>query len=66
MAETKLEEISHRWQDFRIRCLELALKGGATTENVVEVADKLGEYILTRSEREKSTLVTNGDRANGR
>jgi hypothetical protein len=52
MAETKETELAHRWQSFRITCLKLALKGGATEQNVIEVADKLGTYILTRSERE--------------
>lgn len=45
-------ELAHRWQEFRIRCLKLALKAGATTTDVTEIADKLGEYILTRSKRE--------------
>ena len=53
MAETKVE-IAHRWQDFRIRCLELAVKGGATEQNMIEVADKIGTYIMTQSERELS------------
>ncbi len=45
-------DLAHRWQDFRIRCLELAVKVGATDETVIGIADKLGEYILTRSPRE--------------
>lgn len=66
MVESKTEEIAHRWQSFRITCLELALKGGATEQNMIDVADKLGKYIVTKSELEKSVAaagaVTNGDR----
>lgn len=51
MSETNIE-IAHRWQEFRIRCLELALKSGATEKNVIEIADRLGLYILKRSEVE--------------
>jgi hypothetical protein len=45
-------DIAQRWQEFRVRCLELAFKGGATEKNAIEVADRLGFYILTRSDVE--------------
>jgi hypothetical protein len=48
------EELAHRWQSFRITCLKLALKSGATEQNAIEVADKFGKYILTKSEIEKN------------
>lgn len=57
MSETP-EELAHRWQNFRIRCLELAIGGGAKAKDMIEVADKLADYILTISEREKATLKT--------
>ena len=46
------EDMAHRWQSFRITCLKLALKGGATDQNMIEIADKLGAYILTKSKIE--------------
>jgi hypothetical protein len=53
MAEPKLNEaIARDWQHFRTRCLELAFQGGATIEGAIEAADKLGDYILKRSEIE--------------
>lgn len=54
----KAIEIAHRWQEFRIRCLELALKGGATDATMIDVADKLGAYIITKSALEKSVPAT--------
>jgi len=49
--------IAHLWQELRFRCLELAVKGGATESNMIEVADRLGVYIVTKSEFEMK--VTN-------
>lgn len=53
-APKKDDEIAlaHTWQSFRIRCLELAISSGAKFDSVIEVADRLGKYILTRSEVE--------------
>lgn len=51
-------ELSHRWQAHRIRCLELAVSSGATYNNIVDVAEKIGTYILTKSELEKTVHVT--------
>jgi hypothetical protein len=37
----------HAWQHHRERCLDLAVKLGATSpEQAIEMAEKLGEYIL--------------------
>jgi len=49
-------ELIHRWQGFRITCLKLAIKAGATTTDVTEIADKLGDYILTRSPKELKNI----------
>jgi hypothetical protein len=45
-AKAEAEDIAHLWQNFRIRCLELAVSGGATDKNMIEVAEKLGGYIM--------------------
>jgi hypothetical protein len=50
----KETEIAHRWQAFRMTCLELAVKAGATHENIIDVANKLGTYILEKSEHERT------------
>jgi hypothetical protein len=50
--------LAHVWQEFRIRCIKLAIRSGATHQDVIEVADKLGAYILTKSERELGTTST--------
>jgi hypothetical protein len=44
--------LAHRWQEFRKRCLKFAFKAGATENNMTEVADRIGEYILKPSGRE--------------
>ena len=47
------EEVSHRWQNFRIKCLELAIASGAKTDEAITLAEKFGEYIIVKSELEK-------------
>jgi hypothetical protein len=51
-AKAERTALHHRWQEFRERCLTLAIKSGATGDAVIPAADKFGDYILTRSERE--------------
>jgi hypothetical protein len=58
ISETDIE-IAHRWQNFRIRCLELAIASGAKKQDAIEVADKLGLYILRKSEVEINTKNDN-------
>ncbi len=57
LKETETE-FAHRWQNFRIRCIELALQSGAVGESVIGMAEKLGAYILTKSELEKKAAAS--------
>lgn len=51
------QERDHRYQAFRIKCLELAISGGARADNIIEIADKLSAYILTRSPAEQDMIL---------
>lgn len=48
------KSVALRWQDFRLRCVELAISGGAQGADIVSRAEEIGKYIVTRSELEKS------------
>jgi hypothetical protein len=41
--------IAQAWQGHRILCVKLAIKAGASVENVVEIAAKIDAYIITKS-----------------
>lgn len=41
-----------RWQDFRLKCVELAIQGGAQGDDIVSLATSIGNYIITKSEIE--------------
>jgi hypothetical protein len=53
------------WQNFRIRCLELAIKAGADEGDTIQVADQFGTYILTVSDREKLSVERDLSRGSG-
>lgn len=47
------------WQAHRIRCLELAAAFGTKPEDALGMADRIGMYILVRSDLEcKQTNAT--------
>ncbi len=48
MPEMTPIESAHRWQGFRERCVELAIKGGATPDTVIKVASEIATYIITK------------------
>lgn len=54
MAEQTATEIAHAWQSFRERCIEHAIKSGATPETLVDVAKTIATHIMTKSEAEKA------------
>lgn len=49
------KSVAHRWQDFRLTCVELAIRGGAQGNTIVELATAIGAYIITKSEIELKT-----------
>lgn len=59
IPETKIE---HVWQDFRIRCLDFAIKAGAEGEATIPLAKKFEAYILTKSDTEKSQANTSAEK----
>lgn len=49
------KSVAHRWQDFRLRCVDLAIQGGARGDDIVPLATSIGSYIITKSEIELKT-----------
>ncbi len=43
-------EWAHLWQDFRIRCVNMAIAANATASdgNIVTTAEAIAKYILTK------------------
>lgn len=52
MAEKTATEIAHAWQSFRERCIELAIKSGAESAQVLDTAKLIATYIVTKDEHE--------------
>lgn len=52
--ESEQVKIAHRWQDFRLRCVQLAIDAKATAidNNVISTAEAIAKYVITRSEQE--------------
>ena len=46
-------QIAQAWQGHRRLCVELALKCGASSDEVLDVAKRISEYIITKSDLEK-------------
>lgn len=51
-------KIEHIWQDFRIKCLDFAVRTGVSASECVSAAKIFESYILTPSEREKKQVST--------
>ena len=47
LKKVEADDLVHAWQRHRTQCLEMAIKIGVqTAEEAVELAEKLGAYIL--------------------
>jgi hypothetical protein len=61
IKETPIE-LAHRWQGFRIRCLELAISSGAKCEEATTVAEAFSIYIMNKSKHELSAMANSEER----
>lgn len=57
MSELTKEELTDRWQQHRIRCLRFAIKAGAPVNELTQIAEIIGNYILARSKDEVNALA---------
>jgi hypothetical protein len=56
LEKLEKQDLANRWQRHREDCLKLAAKLGATSaEQAIEIAEKLGAYILSGKQDEPKT-----------
>ena len=56
LEKLEKQDLANRWQRHRWACLKLAVKLGATSaEQAIEIAEKLGVYILSGKQDEPKT-----------
>lgn len=46
MAKAKADDLTAAWQLHRRRCLKIASRIGTNPDNIIETAERLGNYIL--------------------
>lgn len=47
LKKAEADDLAHAWQRHRAQCLDMAIRIGVpTAEQAIELAEKLGEYIL--------------------
>lgn len=55
------QKVGHLWQGHRWQCAKLAVKSGAQGVEIITLAKSIDEYIMTKSELEKSVKPAKND-----